>query len=50
MKKSFGFINDESNFFIIDKKGTIRLTKFGKVDTADFGTIRNLIKNLAEEI
>lgn len=49
MKQSFGFIEDESNFFIIDVNGIIRFSKTGKIQSSDYPLVMDLLENLTIE-
>ncbi len=49
MKQSFGFIEDESNFFIIDVNGKIRFSKTGKIPLSDYAQVKDLLINLTME-
>ena len=49
MKQSFGFIEEESNFFIIDVNGKLRFSKTGKISLSDYVQVKDLLINLTME-
>ncbi len=49
MRKAYGFVKNESNFIIIDKKGFIRYTRAGEVPKSEYPMIKKIIIKLSEE-
>ncbi len=49
MRRDYGFVENESNFIIIDKKGFIRYTRAGEIPKSEYPRIKELIAKLSAE-
>jgi alkyl hydroperoxide reductase subunit AhpC len=49
MAQDYGMKSEDSNFLIIDKKGTVRYFVRGQVGRDKFGEIKNLLRRLIED-
>lgn len=49
MKKAYGLAEETTSFFIVDKKGTVRFFRQGKVAQTEFAEITALLVQLAKE-
>ena len=46
--KAYGTVDDESNFLIVDRKGTVRFSRSGKIAEREFDGIKQLLESLAQ--